>query len=291
MGLASKPVELEVNLFEKPKFRLNLKSHSAPTGPNASLKKMRVTTNPKIHQKVDKVTSDIDLKSGQAIIQLYNKGFNENFLSKVLSVGSLGVKEQRRLVPTRWSITTTDNTIAEKILEQVKYFNESNFLCYYGSYLGNYYLILLMPGMWTYELFEMFSPTKTNVWSKKKLNYATDYEGFNGRKNYAKETSGGYYAAKLPIVEKLMQIKKQASVLALRFITEEYETPLGVFVCREAVRKALANKPLEFGSKELLLKYTQALSKKKFGYDISNIISNSMLLKNYQKQKLLKSFL
>ena len=88
-----------------------------------------------------------------------------------------------------------------------------------------------------------------------------------------------------------MQIKKQASVLALRFITEEYETPLGVFVCREAVRKALANKPLEFGSKELLLKYTQALSKKKFGYDISNIISNSMLLKNYQKQKLLKSFL
>ena len=291
IGLASKPVDLEVNLFDKPKFKLNLDSHVAPTGPNAALKKIRITTNPKIHQKIDKATSDMDLKAGEAITHLYNKGFDENFLSKVLSVGSLGVKEQRKLVPTRWSITATDNTIANKILEQVKYFDESNFLCYYGDYLGNYYLILLMPGMWTYELFEMFTPTKTNVWSKKKLNYATDYEGFNGRKNYAEETAGGYYAAKLPIVEKLKKIKRQANVLALRFITEEYETPLGVWVVREAIRKALSNNPLEFGSKELLLKYAQALVKKKFGYDISDIIGKSLLLKNYQKQKLLKSFL
>ena len=60
---------------------------------------------------------------------------------------------------------------------------------------------------------------------------------------------------------------------------------------REAIRKALSNNPLEFGSKELLLKYAQALVKKKFGYDISDIIGKSLLLKNYQKQKLLKSFL
>jgi hypothetical protein len=48
--------------------------------------------------------------------------------------------------------------------------------------------------------------------------------------------------------------------------------PLGVWVTREATRKALHNQPIQFADKELMLKYAQALARKKFGLDITEII-------------------
>ena len=93
------------------------------------------------------------------------------------------------------------------------------------------------------------------------------------------------------ILEKLKEIKKQASVLALRFITDEYTMPLGVWCTREAARKAVANKAIEFSSKELLINYAKALIKKKFGYNVEYILKNSILLKNIKEQKKLQQFL
>ena len=45
------------------------------------------------------------------------------------------------------------------------------------------------------------------------------------------------------------------NVLVLRFITGDYAVPLGVWVTREATRKAMNGKPIIFSDKELMLKY------------------------------------
>ena len=66
--------------------------------------------------------------------------------------------------------------------------------------------------------------------------------------------------------------------------------PLGVFVVREATRKALESKPLEFSSKELMLRYAEALVKKKFGFDINKILGKSLVLKGLKEQSRLSHF-
>ena len=119
----------------------------------------------------------------------------------------------------------------------------------------------------------------------------TDYESYEERKTYAENCGGGYYAARLPIVEKLHNLKRQASVLTLRFITGEYAVPLGVWVVRESVRKALSFKPLEFGSEELMLKYAKHLVKKKFNYDLDMLLKESILLRKLKNQTKLVNFL
>ncbi len=123
------------------------------------------------------------------------------------------------------------------------------------------------------------------------INYTTDYEPYYGRKTYAENCAGGYYAARLSIAEKLENMKRQSSVLALRFITGEYAVPLGVWVVREAVRKVMKNRPVEFASKELMLKYVILLIKKKFGYDVNNLLKNSILLRNIKQQTKLNKFI
>ena len=289
VGMASKPVDIEINLEEKPKFRLSTDSHTAPIGPNAGLKKAEITSNPKIHTKVDKVVSDNDLKANNALIYLYENEFDENFLTRLLSIGTLGLRKNRKLVPTRWSITATDDAIAKYLIEQIKQYNEIDYQAYFGSYLGNYYLILMFPEKWSYELFEMYLPKASwNV--SDEINYMTDYEGYEGRKSYAENCGGGYYSVRLPILEKLKEMKRQSSVLTLRFITGEYAVPLGVWVTREATRKAMANKPIEFSSRELMLKYAKALIKKKFNYDLDNLLKESVILKNMREQTKLTKF-
>jgi len=290
IAMSSKPVDVDIQLQEKPKFRLNLDSHIAPTGPNARLKKALITENPKIHTKVYKVFEDVDLKANEAVNYLYENKFDENFLSRLLSVGVLGLKHNRKLTPTRWSITATDDIIGKNLINQIKDYSEINsYFSFFGNYLGNYYLILMFPEVWGYELFETYAPSSLNF--SKPLRYSTDYEDYYGRKSYAETTAGGYYTVRLAILEKFKEMKKQASVLALRFITDEYTMPLGVWITREATRKAMNNNPIEFSSKELMMEYARKLIKKKFNYNVDYLLKESILFKNIRQQKKLMQFI
>ena len=282
-AMASRPTDIEINLEEKPSFRLNVDSFAAPTGPNAKLKKAKLTSNPKIHTKVQKVYYDTDLKANDALIYLYENRFDEIFLSRILSVGNLGIGKNRKLVPTRWSITATDDALGKHLTNKIRKYNQINYSAFFGSYLGNYYLILCFPEIWSYELFEMHVSSPNN--------FMTDYEPYEGRKYYAEETAGGYYTVRLAILEKLNEIKRQGSILALRFITGDYTLPLGVWVTRESARKAMESGAIEFSSKELMLEYAKKLARKKFNFDLSRILKDSILLKNIKQQSKLVKFI
>ncbi|MEM2916267.1 MAG: hypothetical protein QXT19_02835 [Candidatus Woesearchaeota archaeon] len=284
VGMASRPVEVELSLKDVPRFRLQADAFAPPMGPNAELARAKITSNPRIPKKIDKVVSDTDLKAEAALTGLYDKGIGENALSKLLSTGVLGVKEQRKLVPTRWSITATDDVLGKHLIAQLKDFDFADYSVFYGNYLGNHYIVCLFPDFWSYELFEVYLPGDRSQ-------FATDYEPFSGRTEYAFDTTGGYYTPRLAVAEKLKEMKRQASVLVLRFITEEYTLPLGVWVTREASRKAVAKKPILFSSKELLLNYVRLFVKKRFNYDADFLLAKSRLLKNLGKQQRLSSFI
>jgi DNA repair protein NreA len=286
---ASKPVDLEVGLEEKPKFATQFDAYSAPMGPNAMLKNVNVTSNPKIDRHIDKRVSDTDLLSNQAIIELYNKGYDENFLMKLLSMGNLGKGKDRKLVPTRWSITAVDDNVVKDMLKEIRDYEQIEPTLFFGGYLGNYYVVMMFEDVWQYELFETYMPNAS--WNQEEdVQFTTDYEGYEGRKEYAYNCAGGYYATRLPIIEFLKKEKKQASVLALRFITGEYSCPLGVWVVREATKKALSGKRHIFETKEQMIGYAGFIVKKKFGYDIDNLIRESKIHKNIRTQTKLSAY-
>lgn len=283
VAMSSKPVGVEVNLKEKPLLRMSFDNHMAPQGPRAIIKKASLTENPKINSKVEKVYSDTDLKANDALIYLYKNEFDENFLSRILSIGTLGIGKNRKLVPTRWSITATDDVLGRYLFKKIKYYNEIDYSAFFGNYLGNYYLVLCFPEVWSYELFEAHV---SNV-----DHYMADYEPYDGRKYYAQNTAGGYYTARLAILEKLNQLKRQGSCIALRFITGDYTLPLGVWVTREAARKTMNSNPIKFGSKELMMEYAKKLIKKKFNVDLNILLDKSVLLRKIRTQSKLTKFI
>jgi DNA repair protein NreA len=282
------PTDVEVNLEKKPSFNINIEKDVTPYGPAVDLKKAVITENPKIPIHVDKVVSDDELKSVDALDYLHKKGYDEHFLTKLISVGNLGLKDNRKLVPTRWSITAVDDTLGKKLTKEVKNYNEYDYVAHFGGYLGNYYLILFFPEIWSYELFETYVGDLTK--STNKIETETDYEPYSGRSSYATNTVGGYYASRLGILEYLKNKKRQSSVLTLRFITNEYYMAMGVWVVRQATRHALQSQPISFSSKELMMKYAKNLLNKKFNFNLHNLTTKSKMIKHMNTQKKILDF-
>ncbi|MEM2121503.1 MAG: hypothetical protein QXU20_02525 [Candidatus Woesearchaeota archaeon] len=289
IALSSKPIYTEIHLTKKPSFSVNFDAFTPPYGPRGFMKKLFLNENPKINPIVEKFYNDYDAKANIAITELYRRGIEENFISRALSVAAFGVKIERKIVPTRWAITAVDDNIGKELINEIKNYKNSENCAFFGGYLGNYYLILFFERFWSYELFETYMPNADWNISNKQV-FMQDYENYYGRKNYAENTSGGYYAARLAILEKLSKMKKQASVLCIRVITPEYYAPLGVWVVRESVRKALSNNPIVFSNKELMLRYAEILLKRKFNLDLKLILKESKLFKEIKEQKNLKSF-
>ncbi|MDP4012453.1 MAG: hypothetical protein Q8R00_02500 [Candidatus Nanoarchaeia archaeon] len=284
VGMAYKPVNLEIDLVKKPRFSISIDKLALPMGPSGQLKKVQITENTKIHTKVDKVHSDTDLKAAEAINYLYKNNFDVNFLSKILSIGTIGLKSNRKLVPTRWSITATDDTIGKQLIKEIQDYPAVNeYYLYHDQYIGNHYFVLFLPDVFSYELFESYMPLNLKN-QNELLQTEHDYEYYYGRKVYAKNTVGGYYACRIGILEKLKEIKRQATVIVFRFVTSQYTTPLGVWVCRESTRRALNNKTLKFQTQEQLIKYLKELILGKFNYNIENLLNHSEILKYINQQ-------
>jgi len=195
------------------------------------------------------------------------------------------------MVPTRWSITASDDVIGKEITKEIKNFNTiDDYKLFFGNFLGNYYLIMIFPEVFEFELFEMYLPGSS--WNQTSvLNISTDYEDYYGRKEYASNTVGGYYSTRLGVLEYLKEARKQASVLVLRFELPEYWASLGVWVVRESVRKALENEFKTFDDKSGMINYARALALRNFKIDINNILVNSKLLKKKKEQMKLKQFI
>ena len=289
IALASNPVDIEIELNKKIGSGMGKDKVLAPQGMRAELKKARIVGNVKVARKVDKVIND-DLKAVEGINYLYKNNFNEYTLSKILSIGALGMKKDKKLVPTKWSITATDDIIGKSILERVREYKwiEDHEL-FFGEFMGNCYLIMLFPNVWSYELFELYLPGSS--WNPgKEIKASTDYEGFDGRKDYASNTAGGYYASRLPILEHLNKIKRQAAVIAIRIELPSYWAALGVWVVRESVRKALERRKLNFTDMNDLTESTKKIGMIKFGFDSSKILKKSLVLEKMKTQTHLRKW-
>lgn len=233
-----RPVDSEVELTKPLTASMKFYEQAMPHGPSAELKKLDLTSNPLIPKKIENITGDTDVLANTAMSELQSKGYDEYYLTRLLSAGTLG--RQRKIVPTKWAITAVDDTYGNKLREEIIDNKESDLKIYKGDYLGNYYIIVIQPGEWSFELLEMALPDS----EYNDLNVTTigiDYEFTQGRKKYAENTTGGYYAARLPVLEYFKKNKLQGRVSVFRFITKEYTVPLGVWVVREGVRNSLTN--------------------------------------------------
>jgi hypothetical protein len=242
-AMASKPVDTEMWFAKRPSLVSPFSSRAAPSGPSADITKVDLASNPSVPRRVDDLVSDTDVRAGEAISDLYDHGITQSQITRIFSVGLLGMKERRRLVPTEWSITAVDDILAKGLVQEVRDHPWiSEFEVTNASGLANNVAILLFPQAFMFEALEAWNlaanPTP-----------AHDHEFASGRTTYPDQIAGAYHATRLPVLEHLAARRRQAGAIVFMEVYDDW-VPLGVWRYRELARAALAKTASKFATLE-----------------------------------------
>ena len=231
--MSSKPTDLDLIFNKKISSNISVDGESAPFGPIGEIKSAKFSGSTST-KPIEKIFYDKDMKAQDAVLKLYNSGIEISKIQKCFSIGMMGQK--RKLVPTKWSITATDDIISKSIVNEIL---ENNLIdtskVFSYEHLGNIFSVILFPHRWIFEMVEAW-------YSNGILGFGSDNEDARGI-NHPPHIAGAYFAAKLAVSEYLLKNKIQAGVLIFREIRPEYAIPVGVWQVREGIREAMKQKP------------------------------------------------
>ena len=252
LAMASKSAESEAIFEKRPIADIEQEKdlgESGPFGPIAPLKSFK-TASLSVDKRLEDAYYDKDLHAAEAVVDLYQEGVDVSRIHRVLSTGMLGLKKKRRLVPTRWSITATDDIISVSLVKSIVFFPQiDHFEVYKYSHLGNHYSVILIPDdIWNFEMKEVWFDNNGNI------GMGMDFEDARGLDHYP-SIAGAYFAARLGISEHLSKRRRKAAALALREIHPDYVMPVGVWQIREGIREAMKTEKSEFETFEEALKF------------------------------------
>ena len=231
--MSEKPTDLDLVFMKNTSSNISMDGESAPFGPTGEIKSAKFSGSTST-KPIEKIFYDKDMKAQDAVLKLYNSGIEISKIQKCFSIGMLGKK--RKLVPTKWSITATDDIISKSIVKEILE-NSIIDICKVFSYehLGNVFSVILFPHRWIFEMIEGW-------YSNGILGFGSDSEDARGI-DHPPRIAGAYFAAKLGVSEYLLKNKIQAGVLIFREIRPEYAIPVGVWQVREGIREAMKQKP------------------------------------------------
>lgn len=244
ISMSMNPVESSVTFDKYPLISSNIfspsKDMTIPSMLTVPVTKF-LSYQVKADRRIERVYDDSDMKSTDAMLDLYHRGISISQISKLLSMGMVGRKKSRRLVPTRWGISATDQSISDRLIAEIKHFSGvDSYMVFAYFHLANRYSVILVPSSeWSFEMAESWFDTNGNIAQ------ASDYEGSKGLRHYPK-IAGAYFAGRLAAVEYLHRVRRLAAVLILREILPEYVYPLGVWQVREGIRMAMKGRPENF---------------------------------------------
>jgi len=272
VAMSSKPTDSDLIFERAPSSSVSLDGESAPFGPIGQIKSAKFSGTTSV-KSIEKIFYDKDLKAQDAVLNLYNSGIEISKIQKCFSIGMLGQK--RKLVPTKWSITATDDIISKSITTEILDYSLID-SCRVFSYehLGNTFSVVLFPHRWIYEMIEAW-------YSNGILGFGSDSEDARGI-HHPPAIAGAYFAAKLGVLEYLSKKKIQAGVVILREIRPEYAIPVGVWQIREGIREAMKQKPAiadDFDNALILASDKMSISKSEWlsHGNISKIIKQKTL--------------
>jgi len=286
LALAEHYVETEMRLSRRPRQSFRVDADVQPIGPTAPLDRVEIGYI-RWNRDMEKAHYDTDLKAVEATRRLFSEGVDVNQITRAFSVGSFGVEKNRRMVPTRWSITAVDDILSKGLAREVKdYPLLNNFEVYESNYLGNRFVVMLVPDAWAYEAYEAWYPQTLWNPSASEIAIVTDWEGYNGRSKYA-SMGGCYYSGRLAVLEHLSSVRRQAKVFILREAYPDYILPVGVWQVRENVRNAMRQPPLVYDSLDEALNSMMS----RLSIPIEKWLESGFLLKHTLTQRKITDYL
>jgi hypothetical protein len=276
VAMASRPIDSDIQFLKTTIPTTSIDGENPLFGPIGEIKTAKFS-NSSSDKNIQKIYYDKDLLAQDSVLELYHKGIEISRIQKCFSIGMFG--KNRKLVPTRWSITATDDMISKSLISEIMQFDIiDSCQVFFFNHIGNFFAVIIFPNRWMFEMQEAWYDQQGNI------GFGSDFEDGRGLDHYP-ATAGAHFASRLGVAEYLFHNKVQAAALVLREIRPEYAVPVGVWQVREGIRMALKQKPIIVSSFEEGLHFAC----KSLSIDKKEWIAKSNLQKA-RKQKSISDF-
>ena len=234
VAMSTRPIDSDIEFTKQTLPVTTIDGESPPFGPIGQIKNVKFSSSSS-DRTMQKIFYDKDLLAQESVMKLYDSGIEISRIQKCFSIGMLGKK--RKLVPTRWSITATDDIISKSLVSEIIEFDLiDSYQVFSYSHIGNFFSVIAFPSRWMFEMQEAWYDNQGNT------GFGSDFEDARGLDHYP-ATAGAHFASRLGVAEYLFKNKVQAGALVLREIRPEYAVPVGVWQVREGIRMAMKQKP------------------------------------------------
>jgi hypothetical protein len=234
VAMASNPIDSDVEFLKNTIPVTSIDGENAPFGPIGEIKTAKFS-NSSSDKNIQKLYYDKDMLAQDSVLELYNRGIEITRIQKCFSIGMFG--KNRKLVPTRWSITATDDIVSKSLVSEIMDYDLiDSHRVFSFNHLGNFFAVIIFPSRWMFEMQEAWYDQQGNI------GFGSDYEDARGLTHYP-ITAGAHFASRLAVAEYLYKNKIQSAAMVLREIRPEYAVPLGVWQVREGVRMAMKQRP------------------------------------------------
>ncbi len=259
-----RPVDVEVRADGPPAGGVSMDPLNLPHPPLVRAVGIRVSGSPILPRRLEQLIFD-DLGADKAVLELSGAGVDVYTIIRAFSMGLLGERRRRRLVPTRWAITAVDTIIGNDLLRRVRSMPwVAAHELYFTEYLGNRFAVLISPGPLNVSWVEIWHPF--TPWASGEPAVVIDRENWRGE---VKFLDGGYQAARLSLLRYLESRNRSGSVIIIREVLPEYYVTVGNWHIRESMTHVFQNMVAKGEDAPTAVK---AL----FRYDVSSILRQLM---------------
>ncbi|MFP3045208.1 MAG: hypothetical protein RXO22_02015 [Thermocladium sp.] len=258
---STQPIDVEVKIAKPPITGVTLDPMDLPHPPLVKAIDIKIDGNPALPRKLEQLIFD-DVKADRGVLELAAAGVDVYTIIRAFSMGLMGEKRRRRLVPTRWAITAVDTIIGNDLLRRVRSLPWiPTHELYFTEYLSNRFAVLISPAPFSVawvEIWHPFTPWGTG----REPAIVINKENWRGDYSFL---DGGYQAARLSLLKYLESRGRSGSVIIIREVLPEYYVTVGNWHIRESMGHVFQN---------MVARGDEAITaiKALFRYDVSSIL-------------------
>jgi hypothetical protein len=258
VALSVSPIAIEVDSPHLPRSELKGIGGQSPMGQLIKCKSLEIVSNPEI-SRVAKRICDKDVPSAESVWQLLDYDYTLDQVARMMSVGLLGHKKRRRLVPLRSAYKAViDSYLTNAVMNLVESPLSSSIRLHASTLHGDSFTVLLRPGEPRVDYLRLESFNGLN----------TLRTSFEGLETQATDPKTSVYAdhARFSAYRNMIGNTESSHIVIFHQCRDPHNLILGPWVARAGVRYALDGDGVELDNMENAVTVMNSLLKPKLEY-------------------------
>jgi hypothetical protein len=251
IALSVRPIALRVEGESLQLRRLQLRNGQLPSGNDVTIKSVELLSEPETSKVAERITEQ-DISAAEGIWRLLDYDYSLDQVVRLMSVGLLGKKGTRRIIPTRSSYKATINAFIDRsVMELIESPSVTAYELYMSTLFGDRFAVLLHPGeaRVDYLRMDIVRDRMTRGFS------------FEGLRQWPTDPKTSVFSdhARFSVYKNLVRRNQCCHATIFHMSKEPRNQLLGPWVARAGVQETLSSEPVKLDNKDNAVELLETL--------------------------------